>query len=189
MKIKTQGPLVIIGPNDQTDAETFLYLDGKSSKSQVAAFQQWVISVKDVDLGGKADGKFGPKTKAAWKKYGAEFTKATGGAVSNEPADSSRSGETKEKIKNTVNKIGAAAKEYGVLDLLASKLGFGQSQQQPSSGPEVMGGGDQQPPAPPEKQSSEKGPMSTTNIILIGVGAVLTVSAIIYFANRSKKSK
>lgn len=44
-------------------------------------FQQWVLDVKKDTSVGTADGVWGSKTASAWAKYGAEYLKAFGSAI------------------------------------------------------------------------------------------------------------
>lgn len=190
MNIITENQIVVIGPNNRDEAEIFLPLSGLSSKSKIFEFQDWVISEKGVSLGPSgADGKWGPETKAAWKQYGKEYNASKGKKTSlkkdtgkkepseKEKKDRAAKGQGWDKVKGAWVNIRDTAQQLGVFDALLAKIGLGPQPQ----GPAPVGSGPDLGPPP----AAEKKGMSTTSLVLIGVGTVAVVAAIIY-ASRKK---
>lgn len=76
MKIITRYPVLVHGKtiNRPKDVSN---MDGTSSPANIKQFQNWANKIKYAGL--SVDGKWGPKTSAAWDKYGSDFETAAAG--------------------------------------------------------------------------------------------------------------
>lgn len=86
MKVITPYPIIKNGRtvksgsvtvNSSFDGDDFSFLDGKSPKSEILAFQKYVNN--NVDGGSRLteDGLWGKNTANAWSKFGDSYTKST----------------------------------------------------------------------------------------------------------------
>jgi len=197
MKITTAYP-VIINKKRENYQDFYLNIDGENS-AQVKQFHIFANS-KGANL--KVDGKYGAKSKKAYKTYGADFEKfwtalggvaSSGGNITGKPAfesGTSSSTPSEKEIKEKKAKgyywdkakgVWGKAKESGLIDKLGELLGLNMG---------GGGGGGQSSEAdlvstnaPAEDPTAKKG-MSTGVKIAIGVGIVVVVGAIIYFATK-----
>jgi hypothetical protein len=203
MEVITENPIIYINSLDSEDADTFLYLDGKSTYSELRAFQEWANSMYNAKL--KPDGTWGTNTAKAWAKYQKEYeTEMSGGSSSSKISQSvsdmmknrgivppsitnptpAQIQEAKKKGLNwdSVNKVFKKAEELGIVDSILSKLGITPRTTTPPVGVDA-------PLDPMGSPSSESG-MSTTTKVLIGVGALAVVGLIIYSSsNKTPKGK
>lgn len=204
MKITTAYP-VIINKKRENYQDFYLNIDG-DNEAQVKQFQIFANS-KGANL--KVDGKYGAKSKKAYKTYGADFEKfwtAMGGVASNngnilgKPANNGGSASntpSEKEIKEKKAKgyywdkakgVWGKAKETGIVDKIGGLLGL-------NMGGGAGGGGDQQTTDPDlvstnptvEDPNAKKG-MSTGVKIAIGVGIVVVVGTIIYFATKKSST-
>lgn len=86
MKILTKNKIIVQSKNMK---DTYLGLDGSSSKNNIKSFQDWMdIKHPNWVLGenlnkGSGYGNFSKPTKMAWNLYGAEYTLASGSVIGN----------------------------------------------------------------------------------------------------------
>lgn len=197
MEVITENPIIYIGPNDTYDAEIFLALDGKSTYSEIRAFQEWANSMYDTKL--VADGKWGPKTEKAFNQYGQIYDAEMSGSSNSkiidlksvgikgkkptdkEIADAKKKGLTWDSVNNVFKK----AEELGIVDSLLSKLGI---TPRTSDIPPVGVDSPMDPSGAPMGDGKGKG-MSTTTKVLIGVGVLAVIGVILYASSGSSSNK
>jgi hypothetical protein len=198
MEVITENPIIYIGANDTYDAEIFLALDGKSTYSELRAFQEWANGMYDTKL--DPDGKWGKKTEQAWVKYGKEYDEEMGGGSrinkkfeapkvdpvnirAKEPSATEKENAKKKGLTwDSVNKVYVKAQELGIIDALLGKLGITPRTTTPPVGVDA-------PLDPSGSQGGEGKGMSTTTKVLIGVGVLAVVGVILYSVSSSKKAK
>lgn len=191
MEVITENKIIVIGPQDKYDADIFLALDGKSTKDEVSAFQDWLLVEKGISI--SVDGKFGPQTKKYWKEYKKEYegsgpvtkaSKVKKSMTSKEPDEKEKKEKEKkgikwDKVKQGWVSIKDTARELGLWDLALQKLGL--------TPPETSVPADVSVREEP-KEAPESGKMSTTTKVIIGVAALAVIGTIIYVANKNKKN-
>lgn len=190
MEVITQNRrVVVLGPQDKDLMDIYLPLDGKSNKDEVAAFQDWLVVEKGLSV--KVDGIYGSETKKYWRKYKKEYEKSgpvktnskikTGSSKSEpseeEKKEKAKKGQGWDKAKKAWVSIKDTAEKYGVIDALLNKIGLGPASPQ-TDYPSVT--------TEDEKKQDEPKKMSTTTMVLIGVGALALVGTIIYVSNKKK---
>ena len=193
MKVITSYP-VQVRRTPYASAGQFMSFDGKSASSaQVLAFQKFANS-KGYSPKLVEDGKYGAKTEAAIKVWGAEFDKAaaslgatmaniaTGGASAPTAQPSAAEIEKQKKagkVWNAAKGVFEFAKEKGILDSVLGMFGMGSGSQSGSAA-------STEPIADTTTDGGKK-PMSTTTKVLIGVGVVAVIGVVIYAVNKNKK--
>lgn len=163
-----------------SDHSSFTGAFDTKNPSHVKEFQVFAIGAGYIDADKKAlvaDGKWGPKTQAAFNKIGSAFKEANSGIKNGSlPLD------------NTGAPLSTAKKPKGagLLDTAKNVLGF----LTPSSTPANTGGNTTdtsvQAIDPTTGQPVPTG-MSTTKKVLIGLCIAAAAGAGIYFATRKKK--
>jgi len=187
MKVITQkSKVIVLTKSNQAllARDYFSSLDGTSVASEIKAFQTYAISKGATSV--TADGKWGPKTKAAWQKYGADFTKSTAAsAPSVAPGTTPTADQVKtqaakgnkwDKAKGTWVKAKDAGVIDGAKDMVMGWLGKKSTDTGAGDVPVDTGSGD--------TGAKPKEPMSTTTKVLIGVGAAVVLGIVIYAATR-----
>ena len=200
MEVITENPIIYIGKDDTYDAEIFLALDGKSKKSDVQEFQDWMDTNYPTWLNGKKLNKgegygfFRKNTKKAYETYGEQWERSrmVVGIKKKEnvppplpnviPAVNPSPKTIEEAKKKGFNwdkarGVFVKAQELGIIDALLNKIGI--TPKTPDM-PQVGTEGEFIPTGETSK------PMSTTTKVLIGVGALAIIGSIIYFSKKSK---
>lgn len=201
MRIKTANP-VYINRNRANATDMYLSLDGMSTSSDISAFQSFANS-KGAKL--SVDGKWGPKTKAAWAKYGSSFspssapsstatTQTTTATTTQTPATNPTLAATSPTGQKNPGHFWDKAKGAwvkaqgsGMFDQVKGMFGglFGGAQQTTDPNAPVVTT-DPNAGLPGADPNASQG-MSKKTKILIGVGAGVALIAIIYFATKKKK--
>lgn len=123
MNIKTSYPVIVKGQVINATKKDYSNLDGSSPSKSISAYQKWYNGNRGGKL--KVDGKWGPKTSAAWADAGADYdtflkdtimsiqgNKSGGGASPAEAQPKKTKGKLLDKAKNLFGK----AKDAGVVD-------------------------------------------------------------------------
>lgn len=203
MKIITAYP-VYINTKKVSCPDFYASLDGKSSKAEIQAFQDWMdvkhpgwVNGKSLNKG-PGYGTFGPSTTKAWTNYGTEYTsgttttttQTTTQTTTTEPTpeqkvEMAKKGKVWDKVKGWMpnpeqakNFLAQVQQSGGIKGWLQGFFGGGQQQtggEMPNVTPETPG-------APgPKKKGMSKGLK-----IGLAIGGAVLLGAIIYFATRKK---
>lgn len=200
MKIITSYPVIYRNKVINRGGSEFSNITAASNADSIKSYQTW-YNKQSPKTALKVDGKWGPKTSAAWDEKGQAYEKQMLG-VANEAQNmvaglfggmpaaplpenitvSSPTGEQKkgmfwDKVKGAF----VAAKEAGVVD-----AGKNIAKDALKSKTKPTGKG----PATGSNSSLAEAPkkgLSKTTKILIGVGILLMVAGIVYKVNKSKK--
>ena len=200
MKVITGNP-VIIDNNRVSSKDMWCSLDGKSSTTEVRAFQDWMDAkhpnwVNGSNLNkGSGYGTFGPSTSKAWASYGTEYssnlTTAVGSALasagSNLSTSNPKTGETKKGMFwDKAKGVWVKAQQSGLLNQLGGLLGglLGKNGATGSAGQTWTGETPAPAPSSTTPEQPGKQPMSMTTKVLIGVGVVAVLGVIIYVATK-----
>jgi hypothetical protein len=186
MNVITENEIVYINSLNSEDAETFLYIDGKSTKDEIIAFQQWMNAIKNTKV--EENGEWSTAMDNAIKKgFGKEYDKFVkfgqekdkkiqvfeGNKIkAKEPSTAEKERAQKMGLVwDNVKKGYVKAQELGIIDAILGKLGI---TPRTSDVPEV--GVDMNVPQGGEVKKG----MSTTTKVLIGVGLVAVIGLVIY---------
>lgn len=189
-KVYSEYPVIVqyVGARKKTSSNDFLSMDGTTNPKQVLAFQKWTNKFKFKEKKLAEDGKWGPKTSAAWNQFGEEYLnagKSVAGVVDgfSNQFKSSESGSAESTAK--VSLLDKALGLFGKGKEAVGKVKDATGKIKRTVGPGAGSAG--------EYQTSESTPdaptKSNTKKILIIAGVGVGIAAIIYFATRPKTSK
>jgi hypothetical protein len=200
MEVITENPIIYINSLDSEDADTFLYLDAKSTTNEIKDFQKYVNTWQGGKL--KTNGKWDEDTVLAFNKYGKdyeEFINPTSrinktyvktekiepvNIRAKEPSAIEKENAKKKGLTwDSAKKVYVQAQELGIVDALLGKLGITPRTTTPPVGVDAPLGTSGSSPI-----EESKG-MSTTTKILIGVGALAVVGFVIYSSTSGKTNK